>query len=68
MPEISYLVQHYLHQSNETFENTKEYKECLQILDEKSKEVLSNLNDPSKGKGKPDYYITEKFLKFPSKQ
>lgn len=68
MPEISHLIQHFLQHRDESEENIWEYEECLSVLDEKSKEVISNINDPARAKAKPDYYIEEPFFRFPSKQ
>jgi hypothetical protein len=39
IPEISFMVQHYLASNPESFENSKEYEECIKILDEQSKKV-----------------------------
>lgn len=65
IPEISHLIQHFLQQKDESIDNIWEYEECLLALDEKSKEVLANINSPSKERSKPNYYISESFFRFP---
>ena len=64
IPEIAYMIQHFLAQNPESLENTREYEECIQILDEKSSEVLSSIGDVSRAKARNDYYITEPFFLF----
>lgn len=64
IPEIAYMIQHFLAQNPESLENTKEYEECIKILDEKSREVLDSVNEPARIKGRHDYYITEPFFLF----
>ena len=64
IPEISYMIQHYLHQSGESIENSYEYQECIDILDKKSKKVLITSKDPEKIKLRAGYYIEDKFFLF----
>lgn len=67
IPEISYLIQHYFKHGHESYENNTEYLDCVKILDEKSRDVLSNLSDPKRAEVRAEYYISEPFFLFNSK-
>ena len=81
IPEIAYLVQHFINNSNESLESMKEYEECYKILDDKSKSVVEKYSQthsiagaavailPKDGslraKCKEEFYISEPFFKSP---
>lgn len=47
MPEIAYLVQNFISQNNEQLQSSKDFEDCIQILDQKSKEVINNHSNSS---------------------
>ena len=82
IPEIAYLVQHFLNNKQDNIENIKEFEECCMILDEKSKSVIAKYNHANLRVGTPaailpkdeslrvkckeEFYISEPFFKTPS--
>jgi len=67
IPEISYMIQDFLTHARDEIDQTKEFDECVKILDERSKEVLSSLESPDRKSARADYYISEPFFLFKSK-
>jgi hypothetical protein len=45
VPEISVLVQHFLNNNTEDLDNIEGFEPCINMLDEKSKEVISTIVD-----------------------
>jgi hypothetical protein len=60
IPEVAYLVQYFLEHGKETLQAGSDYEECIQILDNKTKDVN---NEEEANKKRIDYYITEPFFK-----
>jgi len=59
IPEISHMIQYFLAEGHESIENTREYRECIAILDEKSKAYKY---DVEKVISRAEYYISEPFF------
>lgn len=64
IPEISYLIQHFLANGQESLEINKEFEECIKILDDKSKDVLAHLKCPERARIRSEFYISETFFLF----
>jgi adenine-specific DNA methylase len=56
VPEISVLVQHFLNNNTEDLDNIEGFEPCINMLDEKSKEVISTIVDD------PDAFNSNPYL------